>query len=81
VLGKVDQLGGLAYAADGGFGDVDRIAHEGVYTAVMIRVHLAVEEVNAVHLHGFEDGIDFGLVAAFGEVRYTLDECRHKESA
>jgi hypothetical protein len=46
----------------------------------MIRVHLAVEEVNAVHLHGFEDGIDFGLVAAFGEVRYTLDECRHKKS-
>ena len=78
MLGEVNQLGGLADAADGSLGNVRRIADQGDDAAIMVGVHLAVEQINAVHLHGFQDGVDAGLVAAFREVGNTFDECGHK---
>jgi hypothetical protein len=44
----------------------------------VVRVHLAIEEVNAIHLHGFENGIDASFVAPFREVRNTFNERGHK---
>ena len=79
VLGQVDQLGSFADAADRRLGDVDRIADQGNDAAVVIGIHLAVEEIDAVHLHGFKDGVDASLVAPFREVRNTFDECGHKD--
>ena len=78
VLGEVDQLGGLADAANRSFGYVHRIADQRDHAAVVIGVHLAIEQINAVHLHGFDNGIDASFVAPFGEVWYTFDECGHK---
>jgi hypothetical protein len=40
----------------------------------VVGVHLPVEKINAGELHGFDDGIDFGGVAAFGEIGNTFYE-------
>ena len=78
VLGEVDQLGGLTNAPNRSFGNVNRIADQGDDAAVVISVHLAIEEIDSVHLHGFDNGVDASLVAPFGEVRDTFDDCWHK---
>ncbi len=78
VLGQVNKFGGLANPANRGLRHLHRIADERDDTAVVVGVHLAVEQIHAIHLHGFENGIDFGLVAPFRKVRYTFYECGHK---
>src|ERR1700759_662464 len=79
VLGEIDQLSGFSDTAYRSLSHIDRIAHKGNDAAVVIGVHLAVEEIDSVHLHGFDDGVDATFVASFGEVRYTFDECGHKD--
>jgi hypothetical protein len=74
VPGEVDQLGGLADAADGGLLNGFAVADESDDAAVVVGVHLPVEKINAGELHGFDDGIDFGGVAAFGEIGNTFYE-------
>jgi hypothetical protein len=44
----------------------------------MVSIHLAVKEIDSVHLHGFKDCVNLGFVAAFGEIGNTFDECWHK---
>jgi hypothetical protein len=44
----------------------------------VVGVHLAIEQVDAGHLHGVDDGVNFGFIAAFGEIRDTFDERGHK---
>jgi len=78
VLGEIDQLGGLTNTADCSFRDFRRIADQRDHATVMIGVHLAIEQINAIHLHGFDNGIDASLVAPFREVGYAFDECGHK---
>ncbi len=78
VLRKIDQLGGLAHAANRGLSHVNGIADQRDDTAVVVGIHLAVEQVNAIHLHSVDDGIDAPFVAPFGEVRHTFDQYRHK---
>jgi hypothetical protein len=79
VLGEVNKLGGLAYSADRGLRHVHRIADQRDDAAVVVGIHLAVEQIHAVHLHGLEDGVDSGLVAPFRKVGYTFYECGHKK--
>src|SRR5581483_12099128 len=79
VRGEVDQLGGFSDAADGGFLDGFALADEGNDAAIVVRIHLAVEEVDAGQLHGFHDGVDFGLVTAFRKIGYAFYESRHGE--
>jgi hypothetical protein len=40
----------------------------------VVGIHLAVEEIDAGDLHGFDNGIDFGRIAAFGKIRNTFDK-------
>jgi hypothetical protein len=40
----------------------------------VVGVHLAVEQIDAGNLHGFDNGIDFGRVAAFREIGNAFDE-------
>ncbi len=77
---EVDELGGLARAANGSFLDGFALAYQGDDAAVVIGVHLAVEEIDAGNEHGFDDGIDLGWVAAFGEIGNTFNECGGHES-
>ncbi len=80
VPGQVDEFRSFADAANHGLLHLRGIANQRDDAAVVVGIHLAVEEVDAVQLHGLEDGIDLGLIAAFGEVGYTFDECGHKQA-
>jgi hypothetical protein len=72
--GEIDQLGSLAHAANGSFLDGFAIPDEGDDTAVVIGVHLAIEKVDSWQFHGFDDGVNFGGVAAFGKIGDAFDE-------
>ena len=78
VFGEVNKLDSLANAADCGFRHIHRIADQRDNTAVVVGVHLAVEQIHAIHLHGIDNGVDSGFVAAFRKVGDTFDECGHK---
>ena len=75
VFGQVDQLCGLADAADGGFLNGFPLADQRDHAAVVIGIHLPVEKIHARHLHGFNDRIDLGLVTAFREIWNAFNEC------
>ena len=75
---EVDEFGGLAHAADGGFLNGLALADQSDDAAVVIGVHFAIEQVDAGHFHGVDDGVNFGFVAAFREIRNTFDERGHK---
>src|SRR5437016_968255 len=47
------------------------------HAADVVRIHLAVEQPHAGNLHGVDDGVDLGFIAAFGEIRNALDERGH----
>src|SRR5215467_545455 len=47
----------------------------------MIGIHLAVEQVHAVHLHGVEDRVYFGRTAAFRKIRDAFHQSLHKRKA
>jgi len=74
MLGEVDEFGGLANSADGSFLDGFAIADQGDDAAVVIGIHLAVEEIDSGNFHGFEDGINFGGVAAFRKIGDAFDK-------
>ena len=50
------------------------LAYQGDDAAVVIGIHLAVEEIDSWNFHGFNDGVDFGRVAAFGKIRNAFDK-------
>ena len=52
-----------------------RCADEGDDAAVVVGIHLAIEQVDAGDFHGVDDGIDLGGVAAFGEIGNAFNEC------
>ncbi len=68
----------LAHAADGGFLNGLALAGQSNDAAIVVGVHFAIEQVDAGHLHGLDDGVNFGFVAAFGEIRNAFDERGHK---
>ena len=68
MLTQIDQLGGLAHATNGGFLDRLPLADEGDDRAIVIRVHFAVEKINAIDLHGMDDGVNSCFVPALREI-------------
>ena len=77
MMSEVDQFGGFADAANGGFLDRLAFADQGDDAAVVVGIHFAVEQVDAGHLHGVDDGVNFGFIAAFGEIGNAFDERGH----
>ena len=73
MLGEIDQFGGLADAANGGFLNGLALADQSDDAAVVVGIHLAVEKIDAGNFHGVDDGVDFGWVAAFGKIRDAFD--------
>ena len=65
-------------AADGGFLNSLALADQCDDATVVVGIHFAIEQVDAGHLHGVDDGVDFGLVAAFREVGDAFDERGHE---
>ena len=75
---QIDQLGGLAHATNRRFLNRLALPHQRDHAAVMVGVHLAIEQVHAVHPHGRNNGVHLGFIAALGEIGYTFNQCRHK---
>ena len=75
---QIDQFSGLAHAADGGLLNGFALADQSDDAAVVIGVHFAVEQIDAGHLHGVNNGVNFRFVAAFGKIRNAFDERGHK---
>ena len=73
VTGEVDEFGGLADAANRRLLNRLALACQRDHAAVVVGIHLAIEQVDAGHPHGFDNGIDFGRVAALREVRYAFN--------
>ena len=78
MLGQVNQLGGFADATQRCFGNGFGFAGDGDDAAVVVGVAFAIEQIHAGHFaHGRDDGVNFGRVAPFGEIRNTFDESFH----
>jgi hypothetical protein len=70
---EVDQFGGLAYAANGGFLNCLAVTGERDDAAIVIGIHLPVEQIDTGQFHGFDDGIDPRRIAALGEIRHAFN--------
>src|SRR5262249_45259235 len=75
---QVNQLSCLASAPNRGFLNGVAFADESDHTTVVVGIHLAVEKVHAVELHGLNDGINFGFIPPFREIRDALHQGLHK---
>ena len=75
VFAHVDQLGGLSRGADGGLDDRVGCAYNGDHCAICGLAGIDVEQTDAFHSFNLVgDLFDEGEVAAFAEVRDTLDQ-------
>src|SRR5262249_149423 len=63
-----------------GFDDGVGLAGQRNHRAVVVGVHLPVEDPDPRDLaHGVDQRVDFAGVAAFAEIRNTLDQSFHEE--
>ena len=75
---EVDEFRGFGAAAKGGFLDGRRIADECDDRAVVVRVHLLVQQCHTVDgRDGSNDLLDHVFVSSFAEIRHALDELTH----
>ena len=74
VLGQINQLASAPDATNSCLSDCIAIAYQSDDAAIVIGIHLPVEQVDAINLHRFDDGINLGLIAAFGKVGDALHQ-------
>jgi hypothetical protein len=74
VPGQVNQLGCLAGPADGCFLNGFPLANQRDYAAVVIGIHFPVKQIDPWDSHGFDNGVDFGRIAAFGEIGHAFNK-------
>ena len=69
---QIDQLRSLADAANRSL--LNRLAfpHQRDHATIVISIHLAIEQVHAIHLHRRHDRIDLGLIATLRKIRNAL---------
>src|SRR5579871_2940096 len=78
VMRHVDEFEGAAGAEERGFGYGFRIAGKSDDAAIVVGVHFLVENVDAGNgAHDLNERVDVGRVAAFGEIRDTLNQSFH----
>ncbi len=69
MFGEIDQFRGLPHAANCRFLNGFTLPYQGDHAAVVVGIHLSVKKINTGNLHGFNNGVNFGWVAAFGKIR------------
>ena len=72
--GEIDEFGGFASGADGGFDDAFGRSGKRDDRAIVSRVEGPVEKAHAFDLRGGDDLFDFRGVGAFREVGDALDD-------
>ena len=71
---EVDQLGGFADAANRRLLNRFALPRDGDHAAIVVGVHLAIEQIDAGNLHRFDNRLDLGRIAAFGKVGNAFNE-------
>ena len=74
VVVHVDEFESFARAKNGGFADGRGFSSKSDDAAIVVGVHFAIEQVHARNFHGIDNGVNFGLVAAFGKIRNAFDQ-------
>src|SRR5262249_52288445 len=74
MLIQIDQLGCFSHATDRSFGDGFAIANQSDHAAIVIGIHLSIEQIDAVDLHRLDNRINFLCIAPFRKIRDTLDQ-------
>ena len=78
VARQVDQLGGPAHAAQGGFGNGFWLACERDDTAIVIRVAVTIEDRGPRNVaHRGDQSLDSRVVPALGKVGNAFNEAVH----
>ena len=78
---QINQVSSLANAAQGGLADGLARPGQGDDRAVVVGVHLLVEQVNLRHgEHGLDNRLHFGFVPAFAEVWNAFDDGLHNSN-
>ncbi len=72
--GEIDQLRRLADSANCRFLNRVALANERDDAAIVVGIHLAVEQIDAGNLHGFDNGVDLGRIAAFGKIGNAFNQ-------
>ena len=79
VMVEVYQLGGFANATNRCLLNSLTITDQSNDTAIVIRVHLTIQQINTWNPHSFNNGVDLGLIPAFGEIWNAFDKSiRHE---
>src|SRR5947207_12426456 len=78
MLIQVDQLCSFADATNSGFLHGFAFPDQRDYATIVVGIHFAIKKEHTIKLHGFNNGINFGFVPAFGKIRDTLHESLHK---
>jgi hypothetical protein len=74
LVGEIDEFGGFAGSAHGGFYDTIGCAGDGHDGTVVRFVEGPVQQANAFDVHCGDDLSDLGCVMAFGEVWNAFDD-------
>ena len=74
MSGEVDQFRGFPYPADDRLLNGVAFSDERDHAAVVVGVHLTVEEVDAGNFHGVDNGVDDRFIATLGKIRDTFDK-------
>ena len=59
VFCQIDEFGSFADPTDGRFLDGLALAHQRDHAAVVVGIHLAIQEVDAADFHRVDDGVNF----------------------
>src|SRR5579863_3696583 len=65
MSGQINQLTGLPHATNSSFLNGLAFADQRDDTAVVVAVHFAIEEIDAIYFHSGDNGIYFGLITTF----------------
>jgi hypothetical protein len=74
---QINQLRSLTDASNGGFLNGVAFSSNGNDTAIVVAVHFPVEEEDSFDLHGIDNGVDLGFVAALGKIGNAFNQCGH----
>jgi hypothetical protein len=82
VLAHVDQLGSLSDTPQDRLQDGLRLPHKRDHGAVVIGVHLLIEQPDRPIMRNFgSNGLNYRLISALAEVGYALDQLAHAFSS
>src|SRR6267154_895487 len=78
---QIDQLCSFAHSANRRLLHRIPLTGQRDHAAIVVRIHFPVEQVDAIHLHGFNDRVYFRFVASFRKIRDAFHQSLHKPEA